>query len=83
MGAIEGVIKFPSVAVRFYSVHLGSLASEERLVQVRQLLASHHSNQIEGGMWTGTHFGGRGIDWSCVKHLDKTLPDGAQALCGF
>ncbi len=65
MGAIEGVIEFPSIAVRFYSVHLGALSGEERLVQVRQLLASHRSNQTEGGMWTGTPFGGRGFDWSC------------------
>ncbi len=65
MGAIEGVIEFPSIAVRFYSVHLGSLTGEERLVQVRQLHASHRRNQTEGGMWTGTGFGGRGIDWSC------------------
>ena len=65
MGAIEGVIEFPSVAVRFYSAHLGSLTSEERLVQVRQLLENNHRNQTEGGMWTGTRFGGRGIDWSC------------------
>jgi endonuclease/exonuclease/phosphatase family metal-dependent hydrolase len=75
MGAIEGVIEFPSVAVRFYSVHLGSMTSEERLVQVRQLLASHHSNQIEGGMWTGTHFGGRGIDWSCGEDAPPNPPD--------
>ena len=65
MGAIEGVIELSSIAVRFYSVHLGALSSEERLVQVRQLLASHRSNQIEGGMWTGTRFSGRGFDWSC------------------
>ncbi|MCH2318134.1 MAG: endonuclease/exonuclease/phosphatase family protein [SAR202 cluster bacterium] len=65
MGAIEGVIEFPSIAVRFYSVHLGALSGVQRLVQVRQLLASHGSNQTEGGMWTGTRFSGRGIDWSC------------------
>ncbi len=64
-GAIEGVIEFPSIAVRFYSVQLASLTGEERLVQVRQLLASHRCNQTEGGMWTGTQFGGRGSDWSC------------------
>ena len=65
MGAIEGVIELPSIAVRFYSVHLAALSGEERLVQVRQLLASHRRNPTEGGMWSGTPYGGRGIDWSC------------------
>lgn len=65
MGAIEGVIAFPSIAVRFYSVHLAARSGEERLVQVRQLLASHRRNRTEGGMWSGTPYGGRGIDWSC------------------
>ena len=65
MGAIEGVIEFPLIAVRFYSVHLAALSGEERLVQVRQLLASCRRNQTEGGMWSGTRYGGRGIDWSC------------------
>ncbi len=65
MGAIEGVIEFPSGAVRFYSVRRGSLTSEERLIQVRELLESRRRNEIEGGMWSGTRFGGRGIDWSC------------------
>ena len=64
MGAIEGVIKFTSISVRFYSDHL-SVTSEERLLQVRQLLASDKRNQTEGGMWSGPSFGGRGIDWSC------------------
>ncbi len=63
-GAIEGVIEFPSRPVRFYSLHLSSNTSEERLIQVQQLLRSYRSNQSEGGVWTGNPISGSGIDWS-------------------
>jgi endonuclease/exonuclease/phosphatase family metal-dependent hydrolase len=75
LGAIEGVIQLPSIAVRFYSVHLPALSSEERLASVRQLLASHRSNQTEGGMWTGTPFSGRGFDWSYGEDPPPNPPD--------
>jgi endonuclease/exonuclease/phosphatase family metal-dependent hydrolase len=64
MGAIEGVIEFPSRPVRFYSLHLSSNSSEERLDQVQQLLRSCRRNQSEGAVWTGNPISASGIDWS-------------------
>lgn len=63
--AVEAVIDPPGGALRLFSVHLGSLSTEERQVQLRELLAARDRRQAEGGEWTGTPFGGGGVDWSC------------------
>ena len=64
-GAIEGVIEPPGGALRVYAVHLGSLTTEERQAQLRALLDARDRARLEGGEWTGSPFGGGGVDWSC------------------
>ena len=66
MGGLEAIIDRPE-AVRVYAVHLSSLTSEERMLQVQALLDIHRRTGVEGGMWTGSPIAGAGIDLSCGK----------------
>ena len=52
-GALECVLDTPQGAFRVYCLHLGSLAEEERLLQIDHLLASHRNAAQSGPAWTG------------------------------
>ena len=63
--AIEGVIDAPGGPLRVLSIHLNSISSRERLMQIEYLLGLHDRASVTGGAWTGApHI--RGDDaWSC------------------
>lgn len=52
-GALEAVIDVPSGPLRVYSVHLGYVSSEERLVQAAAVREIVHRAPQEGGVWSG------------------------------
>ena len=52
-GAIECIIDTPSGFLRVYSIHLSSVSTRERLLQIDRLLEFHRNAQINGGAWTG------------------------------
>ena len=54
MSALEGVIDAPGAALRVWSVHLSSISSRERMVQIDYLLGLHDRAAASGGAWTGT-----------------------------
>ncbi len=66
LGGLEAVIDYPSQPIRFYSVHLSSVQSEERLAQIRTLLEIDRRTRVEGGVWTGDGSIGA-VDWSGGK----------------
>ncbi len=66
LGGLEAVIDCPSQPIRFYSVHLSSVQSEERLAQIRTLLEIDRRTRVEGGVWTGDGIFGA-VDWSGGK----------------
>ncbi|MCV3207292.1 endonuclease/exonuclease/phosphatase family protein [Mesorhizobium sp. YC-39] len=51
--ALECMIRTPAGPVRFFSLHLAHIASEERLEQIDYLLAEHRRAPSEGGPWSG------------------------------
>lgn len=64
MGALEAVIDAPTGALRVYSVHLGSVSSEERQMQARFLRAMVADAPSQGGAWTGAASESPDRDWS-------------------
>lgn len=52
-GALETVIDAPSGPRRVYSVHLGYVSAEERIVQAAALRDFVHRAPMEGGVWSG------------------------------
>ena len=43
-GGIEYIIETPSGPIRVYSIHLSSMNSHERLLQIDHLLELHHNS---------------------------------------
>ncbi len=75
-GGLEAIIDRPE-AVRVYAVHLSSLTSEERMLQVQALLDIHRRTRVEGGIWSGPPIGSAGIDLSLGK---PAPPNPAEAI---
>jgi endonuclease/exonuclease/phosphatase family metal-dependent hydrolase len=63
MGMLEGVIDVPGRPLRVYSIHLSSLASEERILQAEELLRLWWRTPAEGATWSGERTLA-GVDWS-------------------
>ena len=53
MAALEGVIEAPGGPLRVLSIHLGSVSSRERLMQIALLLGLHDRAAATGGAWCG------------------------------
>jgi endonuclease/exonuclease/phosphatase family metal-dependent hydrolase len=54
LGAIECVIDTPSSgSLKVYSLHLSSVSSQERLMQIDRFLEFNRNSQVSGGAWTG------------------------------
>ena len=65
MPALEGVIATEAGPLRVWSIHLSSISSRERLLQIDYLRGLHERASAAGGAWTGAP-GIRGDDsWSC------------------
>jgi len=53
MPALEAVIDAPSGPLRLLSIHLSSVSSRERMIQVDYLLGRHDGAPANGGAWAG------------------------------
>jgi len=51
--ALECMIRTPAGPVRFFSLHLSHIGSDERLEQLDFLLSRHRRVPLEGGPWSG------------------------------
>jgi len=60
MTALEGVIATDTGPLSVWSIHLASISSDERCLQVEHLLNFHRRAQENGGAWTGRE----GPDWT-------------------
>ncbi len=81
MGVLEGVVETGSGFMRVYSLHLSSLSSRERLVQIERLLDIHARAPLMGGAWTGAA-DGCDAAWTCGTAPPPT-PDDAVFLGDF
>ncbi|MEM7225007.1 MAG: endonuclease/exonuclease/phosphatase family protein [Pseudomonadota bacterium] len=80
-GALEGVVELAGRPIRIYSLHLSSLSSADRLIQLDALLALHRQAAGEGGAWTGEH-SARSHDWACGE-APPPMPEEAILLGDF
>jgi endonuclease/exonuclease/phosphatase family metal-dependent hydrolase len=51
-GALEGVIETPLGTLQVYSIHLSSISTRERLLQIERLLTSRNQLRLAGGVMT-------------------------------
>jgi endonuclease/exonuclease/phosphatase family metal-dependent hydrolase len=51
-GALEGVIETPIGTLQVYSIHLSSISTRERLLQIKRLLTSRNQLRHAGGVMT-------------------------------
>ncbi len=65
MPALEGVIATEAGPLRVWSIHLSSISSRERLLQIDYLRGLHERVTTGGGAWTGAPGIGGDDSWSC------------------
>ncbi len=65
MPALEGVIATESGPLRVWSIHLSSISSRERLLQIDYLRDLHIRIPAGGGAWTGISNINGDESWSC------------------
>lgn len=82
MGVLEGVLDAPGGALRIYTVHFGSAASEERQRQAEFILTLVRNAPVDGGAWTGPASERPDRDWSAGVG-QPPMPDNAIVLGDF
>ncbi len=65
MPALEGVVATDSGPLRVWSIHLSSVSSRERMMQIECLLGLHVHAPAGGGAWTGAREIRGDDSWSC------------------
>ena len=73
MPALEGVIATESGPLRVWSIHLSSISSRERLLQIEYLRDLHVRAPAGGGAWTGAPEIRGDESWSCGA-LEPPMP---------